>query len=195
MASECTGRNVSITPALRRLADERTSRVERHLGGPVRVRVVLSHEKHRYAAEIIATHRRRRWKAQVQTDDPRAALALAFEKIDAQALRDVEKRRDRRHRLGAPVARRKRAVAPTNPAPAPPRGTGNGRDGASRATGEVRIVRAGSSPIKPMTAEEAALRMEGSGEEFVVFRDAGSERLSVLYRRRDGDYGLIVPER
>jgi putative sigma-54 modulation protein len=46
-----------------------------------------------------------------------------------------------------------------------------------------------------MTAEEAALRMEGSGEEFVVFRDAGSERLSVLYRRRDGDYGLIVPER
>jgi putative sigma-54 modulation protein len=199
MASECTGRNVSITPALRRLAEERTSRVERHLGGPVAVRVVLSHEKHRYAAEIIATHRRRRWKAEVQTDDPRAALALAFEKIDAQALRDVEKRRDRRHRLGAPVARRKRAVAPSPPAPpvpAAPRGTGNGRASASRSTGDrVRIVRAGSAPIKPMTAEEAALRMEGSGEEFVVFRDAGSERLSVLFRRRDGDYGLIVPER
>jgi putative sigma-54 modulation protein len=195
MASECTGRNVSITPALRRLAEERTSRVERHLGGPVSVRVVISHEKHRYAAEIIATHRRRRWKAQGVTDDPRAALALAFEKIDAQALRDVEKRRDRRHRLGAPVARRKRAVAPTSPAPAAPRNAGgNGKD-RGRATGEVRIVRAGLSPIKPMTAEEAALRMEGSGEEFVVFRDAGSERVSVLYRRRDGDYGLIVPER
>jgi putative sigma-54 modulation protein len=192
MASECTGRNVTITPALRRLAEQRTSRVERHLGGPVDVRVVISHEKHRYAAEVIATHRRRRWKAEVQTDDPRAALALAFEKIDGQALRDIDKRRDRKHRLGAEVARRKRAVSASS---GPTRRAGNGRDGNPRATGEVRIVRAGSSPIKPMTAEEAALRMEGSGEEFVVFRDSSSERLSVLYRRRDGDYGLIVPER
>ncbi len=42
-----------------------------------------------------------------------------------------------------------------------------------------------------MTAEEAALRIESSEEEFVVFRDSGTEKISVLYRRRDGNFGLI----
>ena len=98
MAVECTGRNVEITASLKELAEERTHRLERHLGGPADVRVVLSHEKHRFGAEIIAIHRRRRWKAQEETGDPRAAVALAFEKIDAQAMRDSEKRRDRKHR-------------------------------------------------------------------------------------------------
>ena len=45
-----------------------------------------------------------------------------------------------------------------------------------------------------MSVEEAGLRLENSRQEFLVFRDAGNERISVLYRRRDGDYGLIVPE-
>src|SRR5262252_7411391 len=98
MAVECTGRNVEVTASLKQLAEERTHRLERHLGGPADVRVVLSHEKHRFGAEIIAIHRRRRWKAQEETADPRAAVAAAFEKIDAQAMRDTEKRRDRKHR-------------------------------------------------------------------------------------------------
>jgi putative sigma-54 modulation protein len=45
-----------------------------------------------------------------------------------------------------------------------------------------------------MTVEEAAMRIDGSPEDFVVFRDSGSEKVSVLYKRRDGDYALIVPE-
>jgi hypothetical protein len=46
-----------------------------------------------------------------------------------------------------------------------------------------------------MSVEEAALRIESLGLEFVVFRDSGSEKISVLYRRRDENLGLIVPER
>ena len=46
MAVECTGRNVEVTASLKQLAEERTHRLERHLGGPADVRVVLSHEKH-----------------------------------------------------------------------------------------------------------------------------------------------------
>ena len=90
MGVECTGRNVEVTPSLKELAEERTERLERHLGGPAAVRVILSHEKHRFGAEIIASHRRRRWKAQEETADPRAAVTAAFEKIDAQAMRDGE---------------------------------------------------------------------------------------------------------
>jgi putative sigma-54 modulation protein len=182
MAVECTGRNVQVTPSLKELAEERTQRLERHLGGPARVRVVLSHEKHRFGAEIIATHRRRRWKAQEETADPRAAVALAFEKIDAQAKRDTEKRRDRKHRSNGDAWRMDVLSGRALASRGAPAGDGN------------RIVRTDRLPIKPMSVEEAAMRIESSRQEFLVFRDSSNEKICVLYKRRDGDFGLIVPE-
>lgn len=186
MAVECTGRNVEITPVLRSLAEQRAVRLERHLGGPAKVKVILSHEKHRYGAEIIATHRRRRWTAEEERDDLKAALAVAFEKIDKQAKRDSEKRRDRNHRGAATPASRLRVLAEEGP---------EGAAGGRRASSDGhRIVRAGRLPVKPMSVEEAAMRIDGSRQEFLVFRDSSSEKISVLYKRRDGDLGLIVPE-
>lgn len=190
MSVECTGRNIEVTSRLKELARRQTQQLERRLGGPATVRVVLSQEKHRFGAEVIASHRRRRWKAQEETaGDPRAAVTLAFEKIDAQAKKDLGRRRDLKHRgtPGGPI--RGTRIAAGEPAEA-----GGEAEAASPAT--VRIVRSGHQrlPIKPMSAEEAGLRLESSRQEFLVFRDATSERISVLYKRRDGDFGLIVPE-
>jgi putative sigma-54 modulation protein len=182
MAVKCTGRNVAVTPALKDLAEERAQRLERHVGGPASVRVILSHEKHRFGAEIIATHGRRRWKAREEKGDPRAALALAFEKIDAQAVRDTEKRRDRKHKDSS-----RRLPGAPRAAQEPPAAASARRSGG-------RIVRGRPPGVKPMGVDEAALAMESSGQEVLVFRDASNERVSVLYRRRDGDLGLIVPE-
>jgi putative sigma-54 modulation protein len=192
MAVECTGRNVEVTPSLKELAEERTQRLERHLGGPADVRVVLSHEKHRFGAEIIAIHRRRRWAAHEKTGDPRAAVAAAFEKIDAQAKKDSEKRRDRKHRGWArflPKGWRAQPMAVASAAAAE-----SGRDGNGQGGGTSRVVRARPPAVKPMGVDEAALAIESTGEEVLVFRDATSNRVSVLYRRRDGDLGLVVPE-
>ena len=186
MSVECTGRNVEVTPKLEELARRRTQKLERHLGGPARVRIILSQEKHRFGAEIIASHRRRHWKAQEETEgDPRAAVTLAFEKIDAQAQRDFQKLRDRKHR-GAP-GQTIRKIAPA------PEGT---RPSALAPSGGTRIVRGSQQrvPVKPMSVEEAGMKLESSRQEFLVFRDSGNERISILYRRRDGDFGLIVPE-
>ena len=187
MAVECTGRNVEVTSSLRELAEERTQRLERHLGGPADVRVVLSHEKHRFGAEVIAIHRRRRWTAQEKTADARAAVAAAFAKIDAQAKRDAEKQRDKKHRglpRSGPRARGAQpALAAAAPASVAARGNGNGR-----------VVRSRPPAVKPMGVDEAALAIESTGEEVLVFRDSASNRVSVLYRRRDGALGLIVPE-
>src|SRR5438552_6865972 len=172
MGVECTGRNVEVTASVRELARRRTQKLERHLGGPATVRVVLSHEKHRFGAEIIATHRRRRWKAQEEMSDPRAALALAFEKIDAQAKKDLARRRNHKHRaVAVPVS-----ALSSEPEAAQ----------AELPSAERRIVRSARQrlSVKPMSAEEAALRLEGSRQEFLVFRDSGSERISVLYKRR-----------
>jgi putative sigma-54 modulation protein len=109
-------------------------------------------------------------------------MAAAFEKIDAQAKRDSEKRRDRKHRAPAP-AWRVDVLSSSALAGSP----ASGSDG-------NRIVRTDRLPIKPMSVEEAALRIESTRQEFLVFRDASTERICVLYKRRDGDFGLIVPE-
>ncbi|MGH9364876.1 MAG: ribosome hibernation-promoting factor, HPF/YfiA family [Thermoanaerobaculia bacterium] len=98
MSVELTGRNVTVTPALKRLAQRRITRLERHLAGPARVRIVVWREKHLFTAEAIATHRRRRWTAEEKREDLAASVAFAIEKIDAQARKDTEKRRDRKHR-------------------------------------------------------------------------------------------------
>jgi putative sigma-54 modulation protein len=188
MSVQCTGRNVEVTASLKELARRRTQRLEKRLGGPATVRVVLSHEKHRFGAEVIASHRRRHWKAQEETaGDPRAAVALAFEKIDAQATRDLEKRRDRKHRTSAGERIRSAAPAPEARALEPE------TSGALKAR---RIVRGGQRrvAVKPMSVEEAGLRLEGSRQELLVFRDSASEKISILFRRGDGDFGLIVPE-
>ena len=190
---ECSGRNVEVTASLRKLAEERTLRLERHLGGPADVRVVLSHEKHRFGAEVIATHRRRRWEAAEETADARAALSAAFEKIDAQAVRDAEKRRDRKHRNWS---RFETGEAPGNGDGERKTRGGGGSSAVGRRTPTkaARVVRSRSAATKPMGVDEAALAMESSGENVLVFRDSANDRVSVLYRRRDGDLGLIVPE-
>jgi putative sigma-54 modulation protein len=56
-----------------------------------------------------------------------------------------------------------------------------------------RIIAARRYPVKPMTAEEAALRLSSEPDQFVVFRDADTDRLGVLYKRKDGNFGLIEP--
>jgi len=56
-----------------------------------------------------------------------------------------------------------------------------------------RIIPARRYPVKPMTAEEAALRLSGETDQFLVFRDADTERLGVIYKRNDGNFGLIEP--
>jgi putative sigma-54 modulation protein len=185
MLVELTGRNVEITPRLRSLADGRIERLERHVGGDVFARVILTHEKHRFRAEIIATHRKQRWTANEETADARSALVEAFEKVDGQATKHAGRRRDRKHR-GAAVVRPLRAA------------DGNGGESGSRGGrgADRRIVRVGrrGPSAKPMTVEEAAMRIDGSREDFVVFRDSASEKISVLYKRKDGDFALIVPE-
>ena len=186
MSVECTGRNVEISAKLRELARRQTQRLERRLGGPAVVRVVISQEKHRFGAEVIASHRRRHWKAQEETaGDPRAAMTLAFDKIDAQAKRDLGRRRDHKYAPGATI----RKAAPAAEVP-------ESGDGEPSSPAMARIVRSGQHrlAVKPMSAEEAGLRLENSRQEFLVFRDSASEKISVLYRRRDGDFGLIVPE-
>jgi putative sigma-54 modulation protein len=57
----------------------------------------------------------------------------------------------------------------------------------------VRIINARRYSVKPMTAEEAALNLSAKPDNFIVFRDADTSRVGVLYKRQDGNFGLIEP--
>ena len=119
----------------------------------------------------------------VQQFVSREPAVMTVHQMGHLRLRDTEKRRDRKHKSsGRLLSKGLRAAAAPAPAPPTPERAG------------ARVVRGRPPAVKPMGVDEAALAMESSGQEVLVFRDAANERVSVLYRRRDGDLGLIVPE-
>ena len=99
-----------------------------------------------------------------------------MEKVETQAIKLKKKIIDRKQ-----GARRTGSVAPTP-------------DGQIEATPRPpRIIPARRYSIKPMTAEEASLKLTSQADQFVVFRDADTERIGVIYKRKDGNFGLIEP--
>jgi putative sigma-54 modulation protein len=111
------------------------------------------------------------------------ALTRCIDKIEKQALK-MRKKLIERRQTGVPLS----AVAPQDA------GAGAAADGDDQsAPPKPRIIAARRYRVKPMTPEEAAMSLAADGDQFVVFRDADNDRLSVLYKRKDGNYGLIQP--
>ncbi len=179
-----TGRHVEITPALQRLAERKVGKLDRLLGdGIVSAQVVLTLQKHRHLVDVRAHARGDHVLHGLgDTDSWETSFSDAIEKI-AQQLQKVKGKWQERKRRAAPV----KTVAS---APPPP----------ERAPEEVeeerapRIMRAARYPVKPMTIEEAAMEVETGADAFLVFRNASTDSINVLYRRKDGNLGLIEPE-
>jgi ribosome hibernation promoting factor len=181
MNVEYIGRNFQIDPRVRRFAEGKLKKLDKFLEEPIEARVTLAVEKHRHIAELHVAHRLGVLQATEQTEAPMTeAILQAVEKLEAQARRSREKLVGRKRRAGGNGLQR----WPVEVLERESVGTG----------GTPRVVESTHLAIKPMTIEEAAIELEGSPEGVVVFRDATSGRLSVLYRRRDDNYGLIAPE-
>jgi putative sigma-54 modulation protein len=176
MRLDITGRHVDITAPLRQLIDRRLAKLERLLNdSAISGQVILTLERYRHRAEIII-HARGDHMLRglgVGTTWP-IAVRTAAAKIEQQA-QTLKGKWGERKRRGA--AARTVAAAPAPELPRAP-----------------RIVRATRYAVKPMSVEDAALRVEGSADAFVVFRNAETDAVSILYRRSDGNYGLIEPD-
>ena len=180
MNVEIVARNYPVDERLRLHIEEKLGKVVKFLDDPVEVRVTVEQEKHRHIAELHIAHKRGVLQAQEETSDMLEAVHLVIDKVERQARRQHQKRTDRRRRADRyngqawPVEVLERAsVVPGSP---------------------PRIIKASLLHIKPMTIDEAALQLEASKNEFVVFRDSTSERVNVLYKRKDNNYGLIAPD-
>jgi len=173
-----TFRHVEPTSPLKAYAEEKLARVKKYLRRPVEAHVILAVSKERHVAEITLKADHVTMFAEETTHDLYSAIDLAVDKLEHQAQRLHERRR--RHKGGANArgvdAGESPAAEPGTIAAAP------------------RVVRIQHAPAKPMSVDEAVAELSASPDEFLVFTNASNERLAVLYRRRDGNYGLIEPE-
>jgi putative sigma-54 modulation protein len=179
MRLELTGRHVTITPTIRKLVDEQLKHLLRMLNdSAVSGQIVLTKEKSRVHCDATIHARGEKFlHGEATGRDLEAALAGAVDKIDRQAQRIKGKWTGRKRRGATP-----RKMAPVPPPPSD--------DGAS----QVRIIRARRYAVKPMTIDEAAMEIGNEANAFLVFRNAVNEEITVLFRRADGNLGLIEPE-
>jgi len=179
MQINVTFRHVDPTPALRAHAEEKLERmVKKYLRRPVDAHVILSVSKERHVAEVTLQADHVTMFAKEETTDLYAAIDLAVEKLEHQAQKLRAKRKE--HKGPSGVARSLAAEEASA-----------SRDGTARSRPRV-IERRVSA--KPMGVDEALETLARTGDEFLVFTNAASQTLAVLYRRKDGNYGLIEPE-
>jgi putative sigma-54 modulation protein len=172
------GRNLEISDSIRSYAQEKLGKLERQLHDPARVELELMVERNpsiadNQIAEATIWTKGPILRAKESSHDMKASIDQLVEKLERQVTRYREKRQRK-------PSRRDGAVAATPPG--------------IPVEGDTLIVKSKQFPVKPMTPEEAVLQLELVGHDFFVFRNADSGEVNVVYRRRDGAYGLIEPQ-
>jgi putative sigma-54 modulation protein len=176
-----TARQAHLTPQIRDLAAARLQKLERLLGDILHAHVILKREKHRMIAEIVVRARRRKLTAQGEGVEFAEALGSCADRLLAQARREADRRHSRRKGRG--TVRR----APLRPAD---------RDGGGPAGGDgiPPYVDAGRTTIVAMTVEQALVSARDEEHQVVVFRNAASRQVAIVYKRPDGRYALLEAE-
>lgn len=202
MRLELTGRHVTITPAIRKVVERRLALLHRLLNDSLlSVQVVLTKEKSRHHVDITLHARGEHFfHAEATGRDLASGLASAVEKIEHQAQKLKSKWADGKRRGISPAKAASAAPRPER-APAMLARAIGGRQPAAPAAEPLtlapqppRIIHARRYMVKPMAVEEAALRVGPNQHNFIVFWNAETDAFSVLFRRPDGNLGLIEPE-
>jgi putative sigma-54 modulation protein len=188
MDFEYTGRHVEVSPAIRTHVEDHFQKLE-HLfenSSTARAHIIIDVVKNRHIAEILLHWREHTLTAKETNADMYRALTRCIDKLDKQAVK-LKKKFIERKQNAQPVS----AVASAADGAASASAAAASADGAAQR--QPRIIQARRYPVKPMTPEEAVMRLGEDSNQFVVFRDSDTDRLSVLYRRKDGNFGLIQP--
>jgi len=168
-----TAKHTVITPEIEKVCERRLKSIEKLLGYPVEANCKLSVEKYRQIVEITIKTKGATLNAEEQTSDMLSSLGMAFDRIEKRVKKERQKLRERK--------RRKNKIVEPSAVP-------------EDEEKKVRVVRSPEYSPKPMSVEEALIHFEAVNKEILVFRKSESDRWVVLYRRKDGDIGLIEPE-
>lgn len=180
MNYEYTGRHIEVTPALRSHVEEHFERINHLFAGNNTSAHIIIEVEHggNHRSEIIVKWHDRVLTATTSGADMYKSITQTIDKIKKQAQRSKDKVIDKHQRAKkVSIVAPKKDVADVPPAPAAP-----------------EIITSETYAVKPMTAEEAVLSLNDQENQFLVFRNADAkERVSVIYKRKDGNYGLIQP--
>lgn len=179
MDLEFIGRNTEVTDQQRAIARKKFQKLDKYFNAVHEARITLSHEKHRVAVEAFIRGKDFEVAASSETGDWSSSLQEVVGKLEEQARRMKQRLTGRkRQRERQDDSSWQITVV----------------DQESVKDGQPRVVETRHVPVLPMTVEEAALQLEASGDDFIVFREADSDKVNVLYKRRDRTYGLVTPE-
>jgi putative sigma-54 modulation protein len=189
MSTGIIGRNFEVTPDIRALIDKKVGKIiDKLFADVIDTRVMLQVEKYRNICEIIIVGKEHDVKSvQESGESMQDAINLALDHVKRQAQKNRKTIRDHHRKDGS--RNKSGGVTEWNVNVLEP--------GQLRVEGDhnrPRIIKTNSLPIRPMSIEEAALRLDESKNEFIVFRDLDTEKVSVIYKRRDSNLGLIAPE-
>lgn len=172
-----SGKNIEITDALRNQVNKKVSKLERYFDENVEAQVTLSVEGYRHIIEVTIPVDGVVIRGEEATDDMYASIDMVLDKLERQI---------RKHRTRLERKIKKGAFKNDTPLFSP--------DVPFEDEDKPRIVRTKRFAVKPMDVEEATLQMELLGHSFFVFTNSSSDEVNVLYKRKDGNYGLIEPD-
>jgi len=171
-------RNVDPSDHLKSYAENRMARFKKYMEEPIEIHLVLSIQKFRHTADATISANGIKIKAQEETGDLYSAIDMVLDKIEKQIKRHREKIKEHKPEGKAKgQAKVKKRV----------------EEGESEEGESPQIVKTERVLIKPMDAEEASLQLKLSNSEFLVFTNSKTHLINVLYRRKDGNFGLIEP--
>jgi putative sigma-54 modulation protein len=167
------GRHLEVTPALRNYSEEKIKKFEKFLPEASEAIVTLSIEKYRHKAEVLL-------KADgvlIQAESVTGEIYSSIDEVSEKLHRQVKKYKEKH------IAYRKGGAKPAEPQEmAPPALESGGR-----------IIKNKRFDLKPMSPDEASMQMELLDKDFFVFINDKSNQINVIYRRKDGNFGLIEP--
>lgn len=169
------GRHLEVTPALKGYAEDKLKKFDRYLSNITEAVVTLTVEKYRHKAEVLLKANGVMIQAEGVTGEIYASIDEVVDKLEKQVKKYKEKLVS--HRKGEGKAQPESAAAPA----------------ASSEPESGRIIKKKRFDMKPMSPDEAALQMELLDKDFFVFSNHSSGEINVIYRRTDGNFGLIEP--
>lgn len=175
-----TFRHLDPSDALKSYAEEKLERVNKYIDEPVVAQVFMTVEKIRHCAEVTLTAKGITIKASEETNDMYSAIDAVVDKIERQLRRYKERIKDHKPTSESLDRQVKKSIVAAE---------------SIDQQQEPVVIRSKTFSIKPMSVDEAVMQMDLLHKDFLVFTDSVTDSINVVYRRKDGNYGLIEPQK
>ena len=168
-------KNIELTQALKEIVQKKISKLEKYFEVEVEAKATLSVQKNRQIIEVTIPFNGAILRSEESTDDMYKSIDLVEDKLERQ-IRKQKTRLSRKNNGSLKFAALNDSKVESNE------------------DDEGSLVKVKKFGVKPMDSEEAILQMDLLGHNFFVYQDSESSKVNVVYKRKDGNYGLIEPE-